>query len=500
MRTESLTIVFTDLKGYTAATSAQSHAENARMLRRIERSITPVARAYGGRIVKSIGDSYLIVFRSPTEAVRCAAAMQDRLHERNRSSGSGEALRVRVAMSAGEVRVDRGDVFGEPVNVAARIESITPADEIYLSQAIYLTMNRSELEVERVGEFEFKGLPEAVTVYRAKRFALAEAGAGPSGAAVEERRTDGATAGATDLAATTGGIISPSRTVPADGTLPFGGVELAHWKRMRPVRAAYVALWALAAAGVLGAAYLRYHPAADHERLLAEMKQAIDQSKPANALALAAQIPASATEDRSNARRLRYRAVTQLLAAGEQEAARVEVAALLEENDRDAEALLLQGLLLGKKARDQRAALASIASALRLNPALAGRPDVAKAVVQGYRDPAARRTAEQLVETYLQQSAVPALGAALANTALDVKTRTLIAHRLEKLGEPQLVDWVALALEELRSTNCKTRLDAIARLAAESDERAVAPLRKIAGSRGCGTEQARRAVDTILGK
>jgi class 3 adenylate cyclase len=496
MRTESLTIVFTDVKGYTAATSTQSHAENARMLRRIERSVAPVARAYGGRVVKSIGDSYLIVFRSPTEAVRCATAIQDRLHEHNRSRGAGHELHVRVAMNMGEVRVHRGDVFGEPVNIAARIESITPADEIYLSQAIYLTMNRSELEVERVGEFEFKGVPEAVTVYHAKRFALPEIGA-PAAAAAEEGPIAG---GAADAAATTGGIIAPSRTLAVGAALPFGGRELAHWKRVRWVRSAYVALWALVAAGVLGAAYLRYRPTPDHEHLLAAMRDAIHQSRPADALVLATQIPATATEDRSKARRLRHRAVAQLLAAGDHDAARVEVAALLDENARDAEALLLRGLLLGRKTRDLSGALASIASALRLNPALAGRPDVAQAVVQGYRDPAARRTADQLVEAYLQQSAVPSLRTALSNAALDVKTRTLIAQRLEKLGEAQLVDWVAIALEELRSTSCKVRLNAIARLVAESDERAVAPLRRIAGSRGCGAEQARRAVDTILGK
>lgn len=516
MRTESLTIMFTDVKGYTAATSTQSHAENARMLRRIERSVAPVARVYGGRVVKSIGDSYLIVFRSPTEAVRCAAAIQDRLHEYNRAEGSNHELHVRIAMNMGEVRVHRGDVFGEPVNVAARLESITPADEIYLSQAMYLTMNRSQLEVERVGEFEFKGLPEPVTVYRAKRFALAEAGAGGDAAAAPApeaadagrpaepgaaaRESAGAEAPGAADSGTSGGIIAPSRVVSVDGTLPFGGVELAHWRRMRWVRSSYVALWALVAAGVLGAAYLRYRPAPDHEPLLAAMQQALDQSRPAEALALATQIPTTATEDRSKARRLRHRAVAQLIALGEHDAARVQVAALLEENGRDAEALLLRGLLLGTKTRELGGALSSIASALRLNPALAGRPEVAQAVVQGYRDPTARRTADQLVEDHLQHGAVPALKAALSSAAFDAKTRTLIAQRLEKLGESQLVDWVALAIGDLRSTSCKTRLSAIARLVAESDERAVAPLRRIADSRGCGAAQARRAVDSILGK
>jgi class 3 adenylate cyclase len=498
MRTESLTIVFTDVKGYTAATSSQTHAENARLLRRIERSVAPVARAFGGRVVKSIGDSYLIVFRSPTEAVRCAAAIQDRLHEHNRSRGADRAIHVRIAMNVGEVRVHRGDVFGDPVNVAARLESITPADEIYLSQAIYLTMNRSRLEVERVGEFEFKGVPEPVTVYRAKRFARAVADAPPAGDAA------GAEAGAEDTpgapSGTSAEAAGAAALAPSAGALPFGGAELAHWRRMRWVRAAHLALWALVAVGVAGAAYLRYRPAADYDGLLGAMRHAVEQSRPADALALAAGIPPTATEERSRARRLRHQAVAQLLAAGEHDAARSEVAALLEENGRDAEALLLEARLLGRKSKELSGALTSVAAALRLNPGLAARPEVVQVVVQGYRDPAARRTAEQLVEAHLQQGAVPALSAALSNPALDLRTRTVIAHRLEKLGEAQLVDWVALALEELRSTSCKARLNAIARLLAENDERAVAPLRRIADSRGCGAAQARRAADSILGK
>ncbi|MEK7705712.1 MAG: adenylate/guanylate cyclase domain-containing protein, partial [Myxococcota bacterium] len=123
MRTETLTTVFTDIKGYTAATSAQTHQENARMLRRIERLIAPVVRAYNGRVIKSIGDAYMIVFRSPTEAVRCATAVQDRLHQYNTNTRADQGIHIRISINVGEVRVHRGDVFGEPVNIAARIEA-----------------------------------------------------------------------------------------------------------------------------------------------------------------------------------------------------------------------------------------------------------------------------------------------------------------------------------------------------------------------------------------
>ncbi|MEZ4272936.1 MAG: hypothetical protein R3C68_16340 [Myxococcota bacterium] len=57
MRTDTLAIVFTDIKGYTAATSSQTHHGNAQMLRRIERIVTPVVKAFSGRVVKSIGNA-----------------------------------------------------------------------------------------------------------------------------------------------------------------------------------------------------------------------------------------------------------------------------------------------------------------------------------------------------------------------------------------------------------------------------------------------------------
>ncbi|MCK5688692.1 adenylate/guanylate cyclase domain-containing protein, partial [Myxococcota bacterium] len=169
MRTETLAIVFTDIKGYTATTAKQSHEENAKLLKKAETVITPVVSSFDGRIIKSIGDAYMVVFRSPTEAVRCATAIQDKLFLANRNFAEDDQLHIRVAINVGEVRVQGGDVFGEPVNIAARVESVTPADEIYLSQAVYLTMNRSEIPCEHVGEFELKGITEPVTIYRVEK-------------------------------------------------------------------------------------------------------------------------------------------------------------------------------------------------------------------------------------------------------------------------------------------------------------------------------------------
>ncbi|MEM6731206.1 MAG: adenylate/guanylate cyclase domain-containing protein, partial [Myxococcota bacterium] len=165
-RSENLTIMFTDIVGFTAKTSNQSRAENAAMLKEHDRLLLPIVANYGGRRVKSIGDAMLVTFRSPTDAVRCGMGLQDSIAERNRSAPGQDALQIRVAIALGDVRIEAGDVFGEPVNIAARIESMTPPDEVYLGQSVYLAMNRAEVTTEFVGERTLKGIPEPVHVYR----------------------------------------------------------------------------------------------------------------------------------------------------------------------------------------------------------------------------------------------------------------------------------------------------------------------------------------------
>jgi hypothetical protein len=75
-------------------------------------------------------------------------------------------LHIRIAINAGEIRFRRGDIFGEPVNIAARIESLTPAGEIWFSEAVYLGMTKSEVPAEEVGSKYLKGVQDPIKIYR----------------------------------------------------------------------------------------------------------------------------------------------------------------------------------------------------------------------------------------------------------------------------------------------------------------------------------------------
>jgi len=111
-------------------------------------------------------------------------------------------------VNAGDVRIEGGDVFGEAVNIAARIEGKAGAGEIYFSESVFLSMTRSEVPSEEVGYTELKGISEKIRLYRVPR--AGEAG----GYVLKERETGGARTGA--------GV--PHPLTPA--TLPFGGQGL----------------------------------------------------------------------------------------------------------------------------------------------------------------------------------------------------------------------------------------------------------------------------------
>jgi len=210
MRTENLAIMFTDIKGYTERTGKQTHAETRVLLKLHANLVVPVIHGFDGRVVKAIGDAFLVVFRSPTAAVLCGMTIQDVLHRHNHGRPPEQQIHLRVAINVGEVLVSRGDVFGEPVNIASRVEHITPANEVYLTEAVHLAMNKSEIRAESMGSFELKGIRDAVKVFRVPPFASAR----KDGVVPEESQP---------------GLGLPSRELSVPGVLmlPYGGTHLA---------------------------------------------------------------------------------------------------------------------------------------------------------------------------------------------------------------------------------------------------------------------------------
>ncbi len=218
MKTENLAIAFIDIAGFTKRTESQSREENERMLKRFDAVVRPAVRNFSGKVIKTIGDAYLLTFRSSTEALHCSMAIHDGLAEANASVGVAERFDVRAAVNAGDVRIEGNDVFGDAVNIASRIESKTPAGEIYFSEAVYLAMTRSEVPSAEVGVKKLKGVSDRIRLYRIPR--ASEVGG--------------------YRIAVAGNTVSPrdGETHPLAPTdLPYGGLALARVRERGPVHA-----------------------------------------------------------------------------------------------------------------------------------------------------------------------------------------------------------------------------------------------------------------------
>lgn len=169
IKTEHLTIMFTDIKGFTSKTSFQSREQLNQLLELHDDLITPIFKDFKGKIIKTIGDAFLVTFTSPTNAVLCGIKIQDKLKEYNESVDNDNKIEVRIAINSGEVTIKNRDIFGEAVNIAARIEGMAEANEIYFTESVYLSMNKNEIPSAEVGYRHLKGIPDQVKVYKVLR-------------------------------------------------------------------------------------------------------------------------------------------------------------------------------------------------------------------------------------------------------------------------------------------------------------------------------------------
>src|SRR5262245_1913799 len=168
MQNRILTIFISDMQGYTTRQAQSTRDAMEQLLTQHRELVLPALRALGGRVVKSMGDAFLAAFESPTDAVLAAVQVQKSLRVRNLAlKEARDAMYVRIAVSTGEVSIDDdGDVFGPPVNLAARLQTIAEPGAIYLSESTFLSMNQSEIAALEVGHRVLKGIPGEVKVYR----------------------------------------------------------------------------------------------------------------------------------------------------------------------------------------------------------------------------------------------------------------------------------------------------------------------------------------------
>jgi class 3 adenylate cyclase len=166
--TLDLSIMFTDVKGYTAFSSKASLSEVMSMLKQHDEILKPVFEKYQGEALKKIGDAFLVVFENHNNSILAAIEIQRQLSAFNLSVPEERKLAIRIAVNSGSVIRTENDVLGDAVNLASRLEGVGDAFEIVISENTLQRINRSIFDIEVHGEHTLKGIDKPVKAYRVK--------------------------------------------------------------------------------------------------------------------------------------------------------------------------------------------------------------------------------------------------------------------------------------------------------------------------------------------
>jgi adenylate cyclase len=160
-------ILVADVVGYSRLMGRDEAGTLARLTGLRRDFLEPLIAEHSGRVVKLMGDGLLLEFASVVDAVACALAWQAGVEEHAQAAAEGEALRFRIGINLGDVIVEGGDIYGDGVNVAARLEAKAAPGGICASRAVFEQVrHRLELDHEDLGELTVKNIVEPIHAYQ----------------------------------------------------------------------------------------------------------------------------------------------------------------------------------------------------------------------------------------------------------------------------------------------------------------------------------------------
>ena len=160
-------IVSADVVGYSLLMGRDDSATLAGLKAHRRELIDPEIAEYGGRIVKTTGDGLLLEFPSVVDAVRCAVDVQRGMAERNADVPSDQRIDFRIGINVGDIIIDGDDIFGDGVNVAARLQTLAEPGGICVSRVVRdQVLDKLSFAFEELGPQEVKNIVRPVEVYR----------------------------------------------------------------------------------------------------------------------------------------------------------------------------------------------------------------------------------------------------------------------------------------------------------------------------------------------
>ncbi|WP_162815851.1 adenylate/guanylate cyclase domain-containing protein [Microvirga aerophila] len=167
MERKLATIVCADVAGYSRLIGLDEEGTITRLRAHRRSLINPAVARHGGRIVKTMGDGLLVEFASPVEAVRCAAEIQLAVAAREAVLPEDRRIRFRIGINLGDVIVEDGDVLGDGVNIAARLQALADVGSICISRSVRdQVRDRLPVVFDDLGEQSVRNIARPVRCYR----------------------------------------------------------------------------------------------------------------------------------------------------------------------------------------------------------------------------------------------------------------------------------------------------------------------------------------------
>jgi len=159
-------IMFTDMVGYTAL-GQRNETLSLALVEEQRKVVRPILARHNGREIKTMGDAFLVEFPNAVDAVRCAYAIQRAVREFNFSLESDKRIHLRIGVHVGEVVESQGDISGDAVNVASRIEPLAEDGGVCVSSQIYdLVRGKVDLPLTSIGPKMLKNVAAPLEVFR----------------------------------------------------------------------------------------------------------------------------------------------------------------------------------------------------------------------------------------------------------------------------------------------------------------------------------------------
>src|ERR1700760_3486877 len=166
-RVERSAILAADVAGYSRLMHSDEEATHAELTALLTEAVHPAIAEHGGRIVKNTGDGFLAEFPSAVGALRAAMQFQTRVHELTTDEAEDRRIVFRVGINIGDVIIEPHDIFGDGVNIAARLESIAEPGGICISSSAHdQVLRKIAVEFVDLGQQRLKNIARPIHIFK----------------------------------------------------------------------------------------------------------------------------------------------------------------------------------------------------------------------------------------------------------------------------------------------------------------------------------------------